>query len=92
MMNFDVFIDFCLIYIEKVSQKNVTRVFIFFIFTYIKHQSHHRAGKSKPISLNRPEVPEEVDTAAMRRRGNENSRWRLNVTVGRKGRRAFPFP
>ena len=29
MMNFDGFINFCLIYIEKISQKNVTRVFIF---------------------------------------------------------------
>ena len=49
-------------------------------------QSHHRAGKSNPTSLNWPEVPEEVDTAAILHRGRENSRCFLKVSVGRKGR------
>ncbi len=47
MVNFDGFINFCLIYIEKVSQKNVTRVFIFFVFTYIKHMLSSRNPKTK---------------------------------------------
>ena len=41
--------------------------------------------RSKPTWLNCPEVPEEVDTAAMFRRGRENSRCFLKVRVGRKG-------